>query len=272
MTDPLSRIADALERLAPPLPTAADPNAHPAYLWRGAVLEAAERFRPLPLEHLVGIDQQREAMVTNLRRLAQGHAAQDVLLWGARGTGKSALVASAVGHVQAEWPRLALVEVVGGGLERLPRLFDSIAATDRAVAIFIDDLGFDSVSDARALRSLLEGGAEARPANTRLFVTSNRRHLLPRDLAEQDSAVNPRDVVDDKLALADRFGLSLGFHALDQDAYLAIVAGYAAAHDLSFDATDAVGWATRRGSRSGRVAWQYVIELAGRNGRALDGA
>ena len=140
----------------------------------------------------------------------------------------------------------------------------------RAFAIFIDDLGFeDGGGGARALRSLLEGGAEARPGNARLIVTSNRRHLLPRDIAEQASAINPRDAVDDQLALADRFGLSLGFHVLDQDGYLAIVAGYAARHGLPFDAGDAVQWAARRGSRSGRVAWQYTIEVAGREGRAL---
>ena len=116
---------------------------------------------------------------------------------------------------------------------------------------------------------MLEGGAEARPANARLLVTSNRRHLIPRDVAEQSSAINPRDSVDDSLALADRFGLSLGFHVIDQDAYVAIVRGYAQAHGLPFDAQEAVNWATRRGSRSGRVAWQYVVDLAGRNGKTL---
>jgi hypothetical protein len=148
-------------------------------------------------------------------------------------------------------------------------LFAAIAPVPRAFAIFLDDLGFDAAGDARALRSMLEGGAEARPANARLLVTSNRRHLIPRDIAEQASAINPRDSVDDSLALADRFGLSLGFHAIDQDTYLAIVRGYAEAHGLAFDPAEAVNWATRRGSRSGRVAWQYVVDLAGRSDKAL---
>ena len=267
MTEPLLRIAAALERLAPPPPAPADPEAHPAYTWRDGVLTPARAFAPLPLDLMIGVDRQKEALAENLRRLAAGHAAQDVLLWGARGTGKSALAKAALGAVQAEGGGLALVEAADLG--GLPRLFALLAPVARAFAVFLDDLAFDDAGEGRALRSLLEGGAEARPANVRLVVTSNRRHLLPRDIAEQSSAINPRDAVDDQLALADRFGLSLGFHVLDQDGYLAIVAGYAARYGLPFDPGDAVGWATRRGSRSGRVAWQYVVELAGRAGRAL---
>ena len=164
---------------------------------------------------------------------------------------------------------LALIEVVTTRLDTLATLFAAIAPIPRAFILFIDDLGFDAAGDARALRSMLEGGAEARPPNARLVVTSNRRHLVPRDIAEQESAINPRDTIDDNLALADRFGLSLGFHAIDQDSYLAIVRGYATAHDLAFDPQDAIGWATRRGSRSGRVAWHYIVDLAGRHGRSL---
>jgi uncharacterized protein len=269
MTDPLVRIADALERLSPPPAPAADLLAHPAYVWRGVGLVAARAFAPLPLSRLRGMDAQRDAVLENLRHFAAGSAAQDVLLWGARGTGKSALVKSAVAAVQAEGGRLALVEVATAHLETLPDLFAVLARAERPFAIFLDDLGFDAAGNARALRSLLEGGAEARPANARLIVTSNRRHLVPRDLAEQASAINPRDSVDDALALADRFGLSLGFHAIDQDTYLDIVRGYAEAHGLTFDAAEAVNWATRRGSRSGRVAWQYVVDLAGRAGAAV---
>jgi uncharacterized protein len=269
MTDPLDRIAAALERLAPPPPAAADPLAHPAYVWRDGTLTAARAFAPLPLAMLRGMDQQRDALIANLARLAAGHAAQDVLLWGARGTGKSALVKSAVGAVQADGGNLALVEAVTVQLDTLAALFAAIAPVPRAFAIFLDDLGFDAAGDARALRSMLEGGAEARPANARLLVTSNRRHLIPRDLAEQASAINPRDSVDDSLALADRFGLSLGFHVVDQDTYLAIVRAYTDAHGLPFDAAEAIKWAARRGSRSGRVAWQYVVDLAGRNGKPL---
>ncbi len=221
----------------------------------------------LPLDRLVGLDRQRDLLVENLRRLARGHAAHDVLLWGARGSGKSALAKGAVAAVQAEMPALALVVAALGDL---PALFALLADVARPFAVFVDDVGVEAPADARALRSLLEGGAVPRPAHVRLIVTANRRHLLPRDMSEQASAINGRDVADDQLALADRFGLSLGFHALDQEGYLAIVERYAAVHGLPYEPADAVGWATRRGSRSGRVAWQYMVELAGREGRALD--
>jgi predicted AAA+ superfamily ATPase len=267
MTDPLDRIAAALERLSPPPPPPADPRACAAYLWRSGALTPARAFAPLPLAMLLGIDRQKAALLANLRHLAAGHAAQDVLLWGARGTGKSALVKSAVAALQADGADLALIEVLD--LDHLPALFAQLAGVRRAFALFVDDLGIDAPADARMLRSMLEGGAEPRPANVRLLVTANRRHLQPRDIAEQDSAINPRDSADDHLALADRFGLSLGFHALDQDGYVAIVAAYAKAHDLAFDTAEAISWATRRGGRSGRVAWQYVVDLAGRAGRAL---
>ncbi|WP_230628726.1 ATP-binding protein [Sphingomonas sp. Leaf37] len=267
MADPLERIAAALDRLAPPPPPGDDAAAHPAYVWRSGALIAARAFAPLPLDLLMRVDKQKLALVENMRRLAAGAAAQDVLLWGARGTGKSALVKAAIGAVQADGGDVALIEV--GDLDALPGLFALLAPVRRSFALFLDDLGFDAPAEARTLRSLLEGGAEARPDNVRLIVTANRRHLVPRDIAEQDGAINPRDSIDDQLALADRFGLSLGFHALDQDGYCAIVAVYAARFALPYDAAEAVNWATRRGSRSGRVAWQYITELAGREGRAL---
>jgi hypothetical protein len=267
--DDLARIAAALERLAPPPPAAADPLAHPAYVWRDSVLVAARAFAPLPLDLLHGVEAQKAALLANLERLAAGHAAQDVLLWGARGTGKSALVKSAVGAVQGAGGALAMIEMAADRLDSLPALFDTIAEVPRAFVLFLDDLGFDAAADARTLRSLLEGGAEARPANARLVVTSNRRHLIPRDIHEQENAINPRDAVDDHLALADRFGLSLGFHVVDQPLYLDIVRGYAERYGLPFEPQDALLWATKRGSRSGRVAWQYVVDLAGRAAKAL---
>lgn len=268
--DQLARIAAALERLSPPAPAEADLSAAPAYLWRGGALAEATHFAPLPLDMLTGIDAQKAVVLNNARRLARGHAAHDVLLWGAKGTGKSALVKSVVGAVRAEGLDLALVDVSADRLDTLPRLFDQVAASPRAFILFIDDIGFEAGGpETRALRSLLEGGAEARPANARLHVTSNRRHIVARDIAEQESAINPRDVVDDRLALADRFGLALGFHAVDQETYLAMIERYAAIHGLPFDAADALQWATQRGARSGRVAWHYVTELAGRAGRRL---
>lgn len=266
----LERIAVVLERISPPPPLPADPLAHPAYVWREGALAATREFTPLALDLLTGIDAQKEALVENARRLARRHAAHDVLLWGSRGAGKSALVKSAIGALQGEGAAIALIEVAGEHLEALPKLFALIADVPRAFILFIDDLGFDEGSAApRHLRSLLEGGAEARPANARLHVTANRRHIVHRDLKEQDSPINPRDVIDDRLALADRFGLSLGFHVCDQPTYVAMVEGYAKALELDFDPQDAISWATQRGSRSGRVAWQYVVELAGRQGKTV---
>ncbi len=265
----LNRIADALERLVP-VPRAMPASGAPAYVWRHGGLIAVPEFRPLSLALLTGIDAQRDALVENGRRLAQGHAAHDALLWGARGAGKSALVKSGIGALQAEGLDLALVEVPADALQDLPDAFAILRQWSRPAIVFIDDLAFEgSDAAARALRSVLEGGAEARPAHVRLYVTSNRRHILSRDMAEQESAINPRDVVDDRLALADRFGLSLGFHVCDQEAWLAMIEGYASTFGLEWDRQDALTWATQRGARSGRIAWHYVVELAGRAGKAV---
>jgi uncharacterized protein len=195
-----------------------------------------------------------------------------MLLWGARGMGKSALLRAAVIAAQAPEPnRIALVQVAPGALAGLAGLFASLATADRRFLVYIDDLGFEEgdSDNPRALRSWLEGGVEARPGNVRIAVTSNRRAIVPRHLSEQDDPVNPRDALDDRLALADRFGLSIGFHACSQDDYLAIVAGYAAHHGLAWNEGEALEWSKRRGARSGRVAWQFVTELAGRAGLAL---
>lgn len=266
--DALARIAAALERIAPPRATEADPLTHPAYLWRRGRLVAVGGFDPLPLDLLGGIDAQKATLLDNARRLAAGHAAHDALLWGARGMGKSALIKSVAGAVQGEGGDLALVELADD-LDALPALFARIVETGRAWIVFVDDLGFDDLAAARRLRSLLEGGAEARPANARLHVTSNRRHIVPRMHGDDAEAVNPRDAADDRLALADRFGLSLGFHACDQDAYLAMVSGYAANLGLDWSRDDALLWASQRGARSGRVAWHYAVELAGRAGVSI---
>ena len=263
----LTRIAEALDRLAPPPAACADLTASPAYMWDGHAIQAVDAFTPVDYDLLTGIDAQKSALLENSRRLAAGHAAHDALLWGARGTGKSAVVASVVGHLQKEGQNIALLQCATDALASLPALFALLRGTDRPFILFLDDLGFDEgVGDARTLRSLLQGGTAARPPHVRLYVTSNRRHIVPRHLSEQDDPINPRDVVDDRMALSDRFGLSLGFHALDQDAYVAIVSGYAAKLGVAFDPLDAIQWSTQRGSRSGRVAWQYVVELAGRHG------
>jgi hypothetical protein len=270
-TDPLTRIAAALERIAPPLLPPTDWTAAPAYVWNGATVLAVPDLQAIALDRLVGIDAQKASFTENIRRHAAGLPAHDALLWGARGMGKSALVKAAVSAQQAEGRTIALVQAGGGpeALASLPALFGQLGDTDRRFVVFIDDIGFDgpdASSAARALRSLLEGGAMARPGNVRLAVTSNRRAIVERNMSEQDDPLNPRDVVDDRMALADRFGLSLGFHACDQDTYLAMIAGYAAAYGLAFDPQDALLWAKQRGARSGRIAWHYVVELAGRAG------
>lgn len=266
----LARIADALERLAPPTGAPADLGAHPAYHWDGQSLAAVASFAPLPASLIVGVDRQKLDLLTNSRRLAQGHAAHDVLLWGARGMGKSALVKSVTAAMQADDLPLALVEATSDQLASLPRLFTLLSAAERRFILFIDDMAFDG-DDAgpRRLRSMLEGGSEARPANVRLYVTSNRRNIVERRHEDEEAAINARDVADDRLALADRFGLKLGFQYPDQAAFLEMVAAYAAHFALDWDEADALAFAHQRGGRSGRVAWHYAVELAGRAGRSL---
>lgn len=269
--DPLARIADALERLAPPHQAPTDWTQAPAYVWHGSAARGVPAIEAPPLALLRGIDAQKDVVAGNIARLAAGHAAHDMLLWGSRGMGKSALIRSGVVAAQDEGGQIALVQVAQEALSGLSALFAALGPVDRRFLVYIDDLGFEE-SDSngpRLLRSWLEGGVEARPANVRLAVTSNRRAIVARHAAEQDDPINPRDVVDDRLALADRFGLSVGFHACSQDDYLAIIAGYAETHDLSWENGDALEWSRRRGARSGRVAWHYVVELAGRAGRTL---
>jgi predicted AAA+ superfamily ATPase len=270
--DALARMAAALERLSPAPTSATDWLEHPAYVWLGSGARPVARIEAPALELLRGIDSQKAAITANVLHHARGHAAHDMLLWGARGMGKSALLRASVAHAQSQEPaRLALIQVGTEALGALTDLFARLAAVDRRFLVFIDDLGFadgDAVGP-RQLRSWLDGGVEARPGNVRLAVTSNRRAVVSRDAHEQDDPLNPRDVVDDRLALADRFGLSLGFHACSQDDYLAIVRGYAQACDLEWAESDALEWSRRRGARSGRTAWHYVTELAARAGRAL---
>ncbi|MET0363497.1 MAG: ATP-binding protein [Sphingobium sp.] len=267
----LTRIAEALERIAPPPLPPADLDSHAAYRWNGTAIEVIHDFVAPDYDLLTGIDAQKAACLDNTRRLSQGLPAHDVLLWGARGTGKSASVAACIGKVCSEGGTVALVDFASSDLHSLPILLSQLRAAERPFVLFLDDLGFDEnfVADARALRSILQGGATARGGLVRLYATSNRRHIVARSLSEQNDPINPRDVVDDKLALADRFGLSLGFHALDQDTYVGIVRAYADRFALPFQPEEAIQWSTQRGSRSGRVAWQYIVELAGRVGTPL---
>ena len=269
-SEALARIAAALERLAPPAHEEGDRQAVPAYVWDGSARPVASIHAP-PLALLRGIDAQKAAVTGNVERLAAGYAAHDMLLWGARGMGKSALLRAAVVAAQTQGSNLALVQVAQHALSSITALFAALVPVERRFLVFIDDLGFEDGDSAgpRALRSWLEGGVEARPGNVRLAVTSNRRAIVSRHISEQDDPINPRDAVDDKLALADRFGLSLGFHACNQEDYLAIIAGYCSEFGLPCDEGEALEWSKRRGARSGRVAWQFITELAGRAGIAL---
>ena len=268
----LARIAAALERLAPPAAGPIDWLSAPAFAWNGTTGRPIPVIEAPALDLLKGIDRQKDAVVRNVERLAAGHAAHDMLLWGARGMGKSALIRSAVRHAQHSGGTIALIQVSTDAVGSLGELFSAIGGKQRNFLVYIDDLGFsddDSIGP-RHLRSWLDGGVEARPSNARLAVTSNRRSIVPRQASEQDDPINPRDIVDDQLALADRFGLSLGFHNCTQDEYLAIVAGYAADLSLPYQQRDALEWAKRRGSRSGRVARHFITELAGQVGRPGD--
>ena len=266
----LERIANALERVSPVVSKTADLAEGPAFYWNGVSAKKIGAFVPVALNLLSGIDKQKAKLLENSERHAKGLPSHDILLWGSRGMGKSASVKSVASALMENGHDIALIEASADHLDSLPQLFSLLSDYKRRFIIFIDDIGFDDESSApRMLRSMLEGGASARPDNARLYVTSNRRHIVARNLNEQNDPINPRDVVDDKLALSDRFGLRLGFHAATQDDYLDMVAGYAARYGLDLDLADALLWATQRGSRSGRVAWQYIMELAGRAGKTL---
>jgi uncharacterized protein len=269
---PLARIAAALERMAPPAPDKPDWLAAPTYVVGSDGVRPVARLDAPRLDLLRGIDEQKARVVTNVLRLARGHAAHDMLLWGARGMGKSALLRAAVVHAHGECGgMIALVQIAQDALAGLADLFARLGGEPRRFLVFVDDLGFEDSdgSGPRQLRSWLEGGVEARPGNVRLAVTSNRRVIVPRHHGEQDDPINPRDAVDDKLALADRFGMSVGFHNCSQDDYLDMIDAYAKAYELAWERGDALEWSRRRGGRSGRVAWQYIVELAGLAGRAV---
>ncbi len=267
----LARIAAALEQMVPPPLTATDWRAHPAYVWDNSGARGIGRIEAPALGLLRGIDKQKRAVTGNVTRLAAGSPAHDMLLWGARGMGKSALLRASVADAQDKGGDIALVQIATDAVASLPALFGELSQVARNFLVFLDDLGFaeGDATTPRHLRSWLDGGVEARPGNVRLAVTSNRRAILPRHGSEQDDPINPRDAVDDNLALADRFGLSLGFHNASQDDYLAILRGYAAQYGLRLDEGEALEWAKRRGARSGRVAWHFITELAGREGKPL---
>jgi hypothetical protein len=265
----LDRIAAALERLAPPPPPPTDWRAAPAYVWEGQTARPVRVLDALPLDRLHGIESQKVALRNLCARLADGAAAHDALLWGARGMGKSALVRACVADVQRDTQGLALVQIAPGALPTFPELIAELSGVGRAFLLFIDDLGFgaDGRAEMLALRSLLDGGIAPRPAHIRLVVTANRRGIIERE--DTSTAIHERDERDDALALADRFGLTLGFHPADKDTYLAILGQYLAPLGIGFDPEEATAFAIQRGNRSGRTALQFATELAGRAGMTL---
>lgn len=269
----LSRIAAALERLAPP-PAPAESFADAAQYRHDAALARfvpAPDF-PLPLDLILGVDRQKARLVANFERFASDLPANHVLLWGARGTGKSSLVKAAFQSLRTAVPSLRLIEVDRDEIAHLPRLFDLLRGHPERFMVLCDDLSFE-VSDgsAKALKSALEGGVAGPPANLLFVATSNRRHLMPRDHGDERSALDAAEDADEEVSVSDRFGLSLGFPTIDQATYLAIVRRYAVQFDLPSTNLDrrALQWAQLRGARSGRVAWQFIRDLAGEIGRPV---
>jgi predicted AAA+ superfamily ATPase len=276
----LARIADALDRLAPPGSVSADLDAGDAFVWHadGQRLETVAKVNRVDLDLLRGVDRQREMLYANTKRFADGLPANNVLLWGARGTGKSSLVKAVHATINAEKPRsLALVEIHREDIPSLPRLLSHVRGKKRRIIVFCDDLSFDGQDAAyKSLKAVLDGGIEGRPDNVVFYATSNRRHLMARDMIENErsTAINPGEAVEEKVSLSDRFGLWLGFHNADQDTYFAMIEGYARRYgfDVPVDELRAQAneWSVTRGARSGRVAWQFVQDLAGRLGKTLD--
>jgi predicted AAA+ superfamily ATPase len=272
----LRRIAEALERLAPAAAPAPDLTGADAFVWHPAppALAPVAKVSRVPLALLQGIEQQKLLVLENTRRFAAGLPANNAMLWGARGMGKSSLVKA----VHAEVGNgLALIEIHREDIRTLPALLNLLRAQARRCIILCDDLSFEREdADYKALKSVLDGGIEGRPANVLFYATSNRRHLMPRDMMENEraTAINPGEAVEEKVSLSDRFGLWIGFHNGSQDQYFAMVEGYAAAFGLPVEVaalrTAAVEWSVTRGGRSGRVAWQFVQDLAGRMGVKLD--
>ena len=277
VADSLARIAAALERLAPPPPPPPDFPAAEAFVWRaaGGVFQPVRRVNRVDLALLEGVDRQRDLLFANTSRFAQGLPANNALLWGARGMGKSSLVKSVHGALAGEG-RLKLVEIHREDIEALPALLGALTDAPFRFIVFCDDLSFDGPETSyKALKSALEGGVEGRPGNVLFYATSNRRHLIPRDMMENEraTAIDPGEVIEEKVSLSDRFGLWIGFHNCSQDDYLAMIFGYVRHYGLDApEATiraEALEWSITRGARSGRVAWQYIQDLAGRLGKIL---
>lgn len=280
----LRRIADALDRLSPPPPPAPDTAVTDAFIWHPKQhrLSPVAHVNRVALVLLRGVDRVRDTLAENTARFASGLPANNVLLWGARGMGKSSLVKAI--HAETNVQRkmsdkpLKLIEIHREDIESLPELMGLLRADSHRWIVFCDDLSFDGQDTSyKSLKAALDGGVEGRPGNVVFYATSNRRHLLPRDMMENErsTSINPGEAIEEKVSLSDRFGLWLGFHKCSQDEYLEMVFGYAKHFKLNLDEdrlrAESLEWATTRGSRSGRTAWQYIQDLAGRQGKQLDG-
>ncbi|MGB0901977.1 ATP-binding protein [Halocynthiibacter sp.] len=274
-TDVLTRIAEALERMNPPAATAPDFDAADAFMWQADpdTLMPVTKVSRVALDMLVGINRSRDTLLENTLQFARGFAANNALLWGARGMGKSSLVKAIHAEVLAQGESLKIIELQREDLPSVGRLLGLLRGVPHRFVLFCDDLSFSHDDEHyKSLKAVLDGGIEGRPENVVLYATSNRRHLMPRDMIENErqSAINPSEAVEEKVSLSDRFGLWLGFHPCGQDDYLQMIRGYCDAYGVDISDEDlraeAVEWQATRGSRSGRVAWQFFCDLAGRKG------
>ncbi|MEW6438153.1 MAG: ATP-binding protein [Pseudomonadota bacterium] len=281
----LKRIADALERLAPPPSSPPSFTRADAFVWqaKGGLLHPVVKVNRVEMTLLRGIDQVRDILVENTERFAKGYAANNALLWGARGMGKSSLVKAVHADINQRLAKtdgyrpMKLIEIHREDIEHLPDLMTLLRDAPFRFLIFCDDLSFDADDTSyKSLKTVLEGGIEGRPANVILYATSNRRHLLAREMIENErsTALNPGEAVEEKVSLSDRFGLWLGFHKCTQYDYLAMVFGYIEHYGLQVDraktSAEALEWATTRGARSGRTAWQFIQDLVGRAGKTTN--
>ena len=276
--DALTRIAMALERLSPAEPKLPDFNSADAFTWHVGPdhLQPVSQVARIDIDLLIGVNRSRDTLLANTRYFARGLPANNALLWGARGMGKSSLVKAVHASIVSEGFPLKIVELNREDLPSVGRLLSHLRVADHRFILFCDDLSFSHDDQHyKSLKAVLDGGIEGRPDNVILYATSNRRHLMPRDMIENErsTAISPSEAVEEKVSLSDRFGLWLGFHPCSQDEYLEMVRGYCAAHGLQIDPqillAEAIEWQATRGARSGRVAWQFFTDLAARHGITL---
>ncbi|MEE9388911.1 MAG: ATP-binding protein [Paracoccaceae bacterium] len=273
--DALERIADALERLSPVPAQAADLSVADAFVWQadGGRLVAVDTVNRVDIDLLVGIDPARDTLLANTRQFAQGLRANNALLWGARGMGKSSLVKAVHATVTDRENQLKLVEIQREDLPSIGALLSQLRGSKHRFILFCDDLSFSHDDQHyKSLKAVLDGGIAGRPDNVVLYATSNRRHLMPRDMIENESstAISASEAVEEKVSLSDRFGLWVGFHSCSQDEYLEMIQRYCDAYGVVVEPhtlrAEAIEWQATRGARSGRVAWQFFVDLAGRLG------